>query len=227
MICFVDIEHPKAFETPEARQRHVGSRFDIAQRLEEASGDLCYVQHYRRLSADKLLRHGVKAVAISGNSTDWWDYDFDEFKELFRFIRGLTVPTIGFCGGHQLIGMACGAKADAMRPLNPGEEDRMAGYHPGMFKESGFFDVEIVRPDPLLEGFGPTVNVCESHYWEIKELPGEFLLLASTPECRVQAFRHKDRPLYGTQFHPEAYDDDHPQGRQILRNFFEKVVGLG
>jgi len=225
MICFVDIEHPKAFESPEAQANHIARRFDIAQRLEEASGDICYMQHFLKLSADKLLRNNVRAVAISGNGTDWWEYDFDDFKELLKIVREMTIPTIGFCGGHQLIGMACGAPADAMRPLRPGESDLMPGYHPGMFKESGFHDVQILRPDPLLEGFGESVNVCESHYWELKELPEGFLLLASTPECRIQAIRHRDKPLYGTQFHPEAYDDAHPQGKEILKNFF-KVAGL-
>ena len=44
-------------------------------------------------------------------------------------------------------------------------------------------------------------------------------------ECPVEAFKHRQRPLYGTQFHPEAYDEDHPQGQIILRNFL-RLAGI-
>jgi hypothetical protein len=36
----------------------------------------------------------------------------------------------------------------------------------------------------------------------------------------IEAMRHRTRPLYGVQFHPERYTDDHPDGRAILANFF-------
>ena len=52
------------------------------------------------------------------------------------------------------------------------------------------------------------------------------LLLASTPECKVQAFKHPQRLVYGTQFHPEVNNDDHPHGRVIIGNFF-RLAGLG
>jgi GMP synthase (glutamine-hydrolysing) len=51
-------------------------------------------------------------------------------------------------------------------------------------------------------------------------LPAELELLASSKECKVQMIKHRDRPLYGTQFHPEIYDDEHPHGKTLLQNFF-------
>jgi hypothetical protein len=29
--------------------------------------------------------------------------------------------------------------------------------------------------------------------------------------------QHKERPVFGVQFHPELFDDAHPDGRQVLR----------
>jgi GMP synthase (glutamine-hydrolysing) len=60
----------------------------------------------------------------------------------------------------------------------------------------------------------------EAHYCEVRELPPGFTLLATNDNCRVQAMRHPERPLYGTQFHPEGYTDYYADGQQLLRNFF-------
>ncbi|MEM2936517.1 MAG: hypothetical protein QW231_05010 [Candidatus Bathyarchaeia archaeon] len=36
----------------------------------------------------------------------------------------------------------------------------------------------------------------------------------------IQAVKHKKRPLYGVQFHPQIYTEEHPDGKKILENFF-------
>src|SRR5207237_6583302 len=36
----------------------------------------------------------------------------------------------------------------------------------------------------------------------------------------VQAMKHSERVLYGTQFHPEQDDLTHNDGRRLLENFF-------
>lgn len=37
--------------------------------------------------------------------------------------------------------------------------------------------------------------------------------------------KHRDRLLYGTQFHPEAYDEAHLDGKKLLQNFF-RLAGV-
>jgi GMP synthase-like glutamine amidotransferase len=59
----------------------------------------------------------------------------------------------------------------------------------------------------------------ESHYWEVKALPPGFHLFASTETCRLQLIAHESRPLIATQFHPEFYDEAHPDGQTLLANF--------
>ena len=67
----------------------------------------------------------------------------------------------------------------------------------------------------------------QDHYWEVKKLPAEFVSLASSPLCPVQAIAHRTLPLFGTQFHPEKYDAQHPDGRQVIANFFAHIdVGM-
>jgi len=64
------------------------------------------------------------------------------------------------------------------------------------------------------------LRVPEYHMDEVKELPDCLRLLASTKDCRVQAYVHVSKPIYGTQFHPEQAMESYPDGFQVLRNFF-------
>jgi len=43
-----------------------------------------------------------------------------------------------------------------------------------------------------------------SHGDQVKDPGGAFLPLAATSTCPVAAVRHRDRPVYGLQFHPEV-----------------------
>jgi len=108
---------------------------------------------------------------------------------------------------------------EPMRRLHPSEPD-LADYHPGYFKEYGFYPVNIVKDDPIFEGLPNPFIVREAHYCEVKALPQDFELLASTDECRIQAMKLISRMIYGIQFHPEAYTDTYQHGKGILENFF-------
>jgi GMP synthase-like glutamine amidotransferase len=82
-----------------------------------------------------------------------------------------------------------------------------------------------VVDDPLFADLPDPFVVREWHQCEIKTLPPEFDLIATNENCRVQAIRHRNRLLYSTQFHPEAYAKPYFHGRTVLRNFF-RLAGL-
>ncbi len=113
-----------------------------------------------------------------------------------------------------------GGTVDIMRPLGATDVDHNPEYHPGEFKEWGAYPVRIVERDPIFAGFGDRVRVQQFHRSEVKTLPACFRVLASTEACRVQAFVHRRKPLYGVQFHPEESTAAYPDGFRILRNFF-------
>jgi GMP synthase (glutamine-hydrolysing) len=60
-----------------------------------------------------------------------------------------------------------------------------------------------------------------SHGDQVHELPGDFIPLATTPTCPYAAARHRTRPFYGVQFHPEVTHT--PRGEQIFQNFLYEV----
>lgn len=219
MIWYVDIEHEDALADPARAPDFERVRNQRAWVMEDVSGVPCEAIFYRQVSSQLAKEKNVKAIAISGNTTDWEFYDFTTFAPLFEIIQSGTMPVIGLCGGHQLIGLAYHAQCGPLRKLRPGEAE-IGDFAPGWFKEVGYLPVTVIQEDPLFAGLGKQPVFFESHYWEIKELPPEFECLASTEECKIQAMRHRQFPIFGTQFHPEVNSAENRDGRKLLANFF-------
>jgi GMP synthase-like glutamine amidotransferase len=89
----------------------------------------------------------------------------------------------------------------------------------------GFHARQRRGESPLFAGLPEPIIVREMHAYQMLEPPPGFDLLASSPNCRVQAIKDPKRIVYGVQCHPEAYDDAHPHGRKILENFFRLALG--
>jgi GMP synthase-like glutamine amidotransferase len=232
MICFVDNEHESVADVfnigwfnDEKGLRYLGRRAALKFRFEELCGQACLLQHYTRVTEEKLREWDVQALLISGYGTTWERFDPKRIDPLLRIIRESDIPIIGFCGGHQTIGYAFDTPSVPMGPLPEGMEDPNPNYGAGMRKESGFTPVEILESDPLFEGLGERPVFMEAHWWEVQDVPPGFRLLATNDACRVQAFKHDSRLLYGVQFHPEAYDQAHQDGKALLKNFF-RIAGL-
>lgn len=200
-----------------------------AQRFEEAAGgEPCLVFPFYHATPERIARIAPRAVLFSGFARSWEQYDVRTFDGVAAYIdQAVDVPMLGLCGSHQLFGFhfngtlrtADKLHDQPMRRRRPGEPVVNPDYHPDFIMERGFYELTLHQPDPLFDGCGDPPIVCESHYCEVKTLPPDFTLLASTPDCRIQAMRHRSRPLVGLQFHPEDYTDRFPDGRTILRNF--------
>jgi GMP synthase (glutamine-hydrolysing) len=212
--------------------------FRLKRRLEELSGEPCLVVHFSQARPELLRRLQPKALLLSGCGTWFRDFDGRDFYVFEDMVRQCPdVPTLGFCGSHQLLGFLFNdgfrrlerVVDEPMRRLRPGEPQigGVSADGAGWFSEQGFYPVRIVQPDPLFAGLPDPFVVRESHYCEVKRLPPDFELIATSEDCRIQAMRHRSRPLYSTQFHPEAWQDEYPHGRQVLVNFFRLAGVIG
>ena len=219
--------------TPEDYEKSDG-RFQHKVRFEQLSKEPCLVMRHAQLSLDRVEELQPKALLLSGFGKAFQEFDRSSFYPLSDVLHQTDLPTLALCGSHQLIAALFSEdirevdrlEDQPMRRLRPGEPDvSPTGYHPGYFKENGFYPVTVVRDDPLFEGLNDPFIVRESHYCEVKSLPPEFELLASTEACRIQAMKHRGRILYGTQFHPESYIEEYADGKTILRNFF-RIAGV-
>jgi GMP synthase (glutamine-hydrolysing) len=149
---------------------------------------------------------------LSGQSHPWDQYTPESLAGVFDVIKQASQPILGICGGHQQIALAYGSEVGLMERLEPGE-----GYD-GAKRERGFFPIENTG-EGLFKGLPSVVTVWHSHCDEVKQLPNGFRCTASNETCSIQAMQQKGRRVYGVQFHPELFDEDHPEGRRIVENF--------
>ena len=226
MIVYVDLEHERYRQVPAQEQESLAGRLKVKYRLEDISGEPCLIVRYPQVSPQLLRDVNARAVLVSGCATDFEHYAEADLAGLRAVYRAAALPTLGFCGGLQLMAQTYGAPIDAMPPLAPGEPDPYQGaYAPGVHQERGFMPVRVHAAHPWFDGLGPQPVVYESHYWEVKSPPSGFCVLAESDLCGVQAMAHEQLPLFGTQFHPERYDDAHPDGRKLIENFF-RLAGI-
>lgn len=212
MILFVitdAMERYRKWNTTNARNK-----------LEDQSGDACVVLHYTQVDLDVLARIQPWAVCHSGGAAPYEEYDVLEHEAYKRFVTEGNVPQLGICRGHQVVASFFGSEIGPIRRLKPDEPDVASSYQAGYFKEWGACPIEILEDDPLFEGLPRPPRLKEAHYIEVKKLADELKLLASSQACRVQAFRHRTKPVYGVQFHPETANEDYPDGDTVLKNFF-------
>lgn len=227
MIVYVRLETKAKYEASDGD-------FKLKRRFEELSGEPCLAVHMSQVSPALMTDLRPRALLLSGCGTWFREFDVREFWGLEDVVKTcIDLPTLAFCGSHQLLGFIFNRglrnleriEDEPVRRLRAGEADLGAGEHAGYFMESGYFPISCVLEDPLFFGLPNPFVVRESHYCEVKTLPPDFMLLASNENCRVQAMRHASRPLYGLQFHPEAYAEPYLHGREVLRNFF-RLAGL-
>ena len=222
MIIFVDLEHARLQqEDPERGQRTYANRLRVKYRLEDLAGEPCLVMRYNHVTPERLRELQVRALFVSGNSTEFEQYAEADLAGLRAVFREAAYPTIAFCGGCQILAQSYGAQIGPIGALPAGVSDSAADntLAPGMIQERGFMSVNVIKDHPLFAGLGSTPVFLESHDWEVKALPPGFRLYASTEKCRLQLIAHESRPLIATQFHPEFYDEAHPDGQTLLANF--------
>jgi GMP synthase (glutamine-hydrolysing) len=169
---------------------------------------------YHAVSLKRVKSLSPTHIVLSGQSHPWDRYDTKCLAGVVEVIKKGSQPMLGVCGGHQQIALAYGAKVDLMGRLEPG-----SGYE-GAKRERGYFPVNTDRTS-LFKDLPAEITVWHSHFDEVKSLPKGFRLTAGNEKCAIQAMEHTERPLFGVQFHPELFDDDHPDGRKVLENFLE------
>ena len=167
---------------------------------------------FHSVSLERVRSLKPSHIILSGQSHPWDNYTPQSLAGVFDVIKQAAQPILGVCGGHQQIALAYGSVVGLMERLEPGE-----GYQ-GAKRERGFFPIDNTG-DGLFKGLPSNITVWHSHCDEVKDLPDGFRQTASNETCAIQAMQQKGRRVYGVQFHPELFDDEHPEGRRIVENF--------
>lgn len=218
MILFVDAEHEEGFDKPWGEFLLAG-RTRITYRLEDIAQQTCLLQRYNKVSPGLIKTHNIQAIFISGSGTDPSVYEASQQEGLREIIREANIPIFGFCGGFQLMAETLGAPLERVGQLDDHEDDPNPDFMPGWRTETGYQPVEVLASHPVLEGLQESPVFRHFHGLEIKKLPPGFSNYARTEVTENQLAIHDDLPLVGTQFHPEYYTDDDPDGRLVIANF--------
>jgi GMP synthase (glutamine-hydrolysing) len=83
--------------------------------------------------------------------------------------------------------------------------------------------ITVKESNHLFEGIPPTSMVWMSHGDIVNEGADDWLSMAHSDYNHLCAVRHKKRPIYAVQFHPEVVHTEH--GKAILKNFILKICG--
>jgi GMP synthase-like glutamine amidotransferase len=148
------------------------------------------------------LEKGYTHLILSGSEAsimarENWVYEEIEVVQ-DAVEKGLSI--LGSCYGHQLLAFALLGSASVQRCVQP---------------EVGWIPVQIKVENELL-GKKRRVFSFSSHFDEVVNLSGAFLVLASSKDCRIQAFQLKKRPIWGIQIHPEI---NISSAQILLKNF--------
>src|SRR4051812_1929488 len=66
--------------------------------------------HLSDITSEAVADFDADAVVLSGTLRDFDLYRPDILESFGAFVRETSVPVLGICGGHQLVGMAFGAE---------------------------------------------------------------------------------------------------------------------
>ena len=219
MILYVDMEHVTGRTAPWAQSLMAG-RIKVKYRIEEITGEPCLIVHYANVTPEFVQQHPFRAILLSGSGADPEYYT--DLTGINTVIQQPPLPILGLCGGWQFMAQAFGAAITPLGPLSPGASppDDPVIFREGYQQEYGFHPVQITAHHPLFDSLSVAPTFWHAHYLEINPPPPGFHVYAQTALCAVQMAAHDTLPLYGAQFHPEHYDDAHPDGRRVLENFF-------
>jgi GMP synthase (glutamine-hydrolysing) len=175
----------------------------IARRVREQQVFCQVVRH--DITAQRVAELQPKGLILSGGPASVY---IPGAPRCDPALFDLNIPILGICYGMQL---AC---------QTLGGEVRASGLSRG---EYGKAHCHVDGADGLFAGVPEETTVWMSHGDQVQSVNGDFVALAGTETCPMAAVRHRSRPVYGLQFHPEVSHT--PYGSRILHNFLYGVCG--
>jgi GMP synthase (glutamine-hydrolysing) len=178
----------------------------IARRVREAGVYSILVRP--DISLEELRKLNPVGIILSGGPSSVYEAGAPRCDAR---IFDLHVPILGICYGMQIATQLLGGDVKPAHAREYGRTKLHIGSGSGAGKSA----------DDLLAGIPQDTTVWMSHGDQVQTLGPDFVALASTPTCPLAAMRHRERPFFGVQFHPEVTHT--PHGTQILDNFLYKI----
>jgi len=165
----------------------------LGQWWEEAGVEVVVVRADAGEAVPTALPGGIDGlVVLGGEMAAWEDHRAPWLPELRALVASAVAsgaPVLGVCLGGQVVTLACGGVVDRA-PV----------------AEVGVYELDLLpaaAEDPLFSVLPDRAPVAQYHGDAMLEVPEGAVLLASTPDCPIQAYRLGAR-AWAVQFHPEV-----------------------
>ena len=161
----------------------------------------CKVEVYRNNKIDniKIKKNKYKKIVISPGPGN--PYQAGNCINIVKYFYK-TLPILGVCLGHQIIGQVFNSKIVGAKKLMHGKTSLIKHYNKGIFK-----------------GIKKKIKATRYHSLiiERKTLGKDLLITAETKDKIIMGVKHKKYNIHGVQFHPESIKT--PEGMKLLKNF--------
>ena len=106
-----------------------------------------------------------------------------------------NIKLLGICYGAEILALTLGGTIRKTSYLQKGNEL-----------------IQIFKDNSICGG---SLDVFESHRFEISKLPHILIPLAESKNCKYEIIQYEKKPIFGTQFHPEMSQD----GNDLIEKF--------
>ncbi|WP_437202366.1 glutamine-hydrolyzing GMP synthase [Planctomicrobium sp. SH664] len=173
----------------------------IARRVRDQQVFCQLVRH--DLTAARIRELKPKGLILSGGPASCYAAGAPQIDpEIFD----LGIPILGICYGMQVSCRAMGCEVK-----------------PGRSREFGHTEMQCDNENPLFKGLPKSFTVWMSHGDRVENLHEQFVVLGRTNDCPNAVIKHREREIYGLQFHPEVTHTQH--GEHLLGNFIRNICG--
>ena len=174
--------------------------YNLVQYLGDLGAEVSVVRN-DKISVEKIIEDKPKGLMISPGPSD--PDHAGICLDLVKAAETNDIPLLGVCLGHQCIGQVFGGKIVQHDPVHGktvhithANENVFEGI-PSPFEVTRYHSL-IIDPDTMPDILGIT---------------------AQTEDGVIMGVAHKEKPIFGVQFHPESIATQH--GHKILENFIK------
>ena len=172
----------------------------IARRIRELKvfSEICP----HSISIDRIKEINPNAIILSGGPMSV--YSKTSYK-LNHDLLDLGLPILGICYGMQLLMQNSGAEVVSSD-----------------VREYGHMKIKTLNSDNLFNNVSSDTSVWMSHGDKIESYNNQWQTLANSENGILAAVKHKNKDIYGVQFHPEV--NHTVEGKESLSNFLYNIA---